>query len=238
MRRAGKLGSAEFKARRGNSAGFAFIGSAEGYPLHNLDLRRTGADDWPMIVNLNGWPGVGKLTTARELAKLVDGKLLDNHTLLNVGKALARDGSPEFYALVRAVRSVAFDAILELPQTVPVILTNVVARGGTSGFLEENWSAILDLAHARKTDLYSVTLTCSPVENARRIAVADRALLGKRQDPGLLQELADTRVLHDEGATYRLTLDNSDLSPTEAAAEIQGWIESQRSAFTRPLRPV
>lgn len=187
-----------------------------------------GADGWVMIVNLNGWPGVGKLTTARELSKLVDGKLLDNHTLLNVGKALARDGSPEFYALVRAVRSVAFDAILELPKTVPVVLTNVVARGGISGFLEENWRAIIDLAHARKTDLYSVTLTCSPVENARRIVAFDRALLGKRQDPGLLNELANTRELYDDGATCRLTVDNSDLTPLETASTIWRWIEGQR----------
>lgn len=113
-----------------------------------------------MIVNLNGWPGVGKLTTARELSKLVSGKLLDNHTLLNVGKALARDGSPEFYALARAVRSVAFDA-------------------------------------------------SSAVEKARRIAGADRALLGKRQDPELLRELANTRVLYDDGAKYRLTVDTA-----------------------------
>ena len=186
-----------------------------------------GADDCLMIVNLNGWPGVGKLTTARELSKLVDGKLLDNHTLLNVGKALARDGSPEFYALVRAVRSVAFDAILELPQSVPVIFTNVVARGGASGFLEENWRAILDLAHMRKSDLYSVTLTCSAVENARRIAGVDRALLGKRQDPELLNELSNTRVLYDDGAKYRLTVDNSNLSPMETASKIQSWIEGQ-----------
>jgi len=29
-----------------------------------------------MIANLNGWPGVGKLTTARALSKLIDGKVL------------------------------------------------------------------------------------------------------------------------------------------------------------------
>jgi shikimate kinase len=201
---------------------------------HDLDLCSMGADDCLMIVNLSGWPGVGKLTTARELAKLVNGKLLDNHTLLNVGKALARDGSPEFYALVRAVRAVAFDAILELPQTIPVIFTNVVARGGASGFLEENWRAILDLARRRKSDLYSVTLTCSAVENVRRIAGADRASLGKRQDPELLRELANTRVLYDDGAKYRLTVDNSDLSPMETASKIQGWIEDQASNQTRP----
>jgi shikimate kinase len=181
-----------------------------------------------MIVNLNGWPGVGKLTTARELSKLISGRLLDNHTVLNVGKALAREGSPEFYALVRAVRSVAFEAILELPQAVPVVFTNVVARGGASGFLEENWRAIIELADARKSDLYSVTLTCSAVENARRIVGVDRALLGKRQDPEILEELANTRVLFDDGAKYRLAVDNSSLSPMQTASKIRGWIEDQR----------
>lgn len=177
-----------------------------------------------MIINLNGWPGVGKLTTARELAKLIDGTLFDNHTVLNVGKALARDGSPEFYRLVRAVRSVAFDHILTMPPTIPVIFTNVVARGGSSGFLEENWRSIVDLAHARSSELLSVTLKCSAHENARRIVAADRALLSKRQDPELLIELANTRALFDDGATYRLAIDNSDLSPLETASEIQRWM--------------
>lgn len=190
----------------------------------NLDLRTVGADYCLMIINLNGWPGVGKLTTARELSKLADAKLLDNHTLLNVGKALARDGSPEFYRLVRAVRSIAFDAILELPPTIPIIFTNVVARGGTSGFLEENWNAIVDLAHRRKSRLLSVTLTCTAAENARRIIGTDRGFLSKRQDPELLNELANSRELFDDGADFRTTIDNSELSPAETASKIQGWI--------------
>jgi shikimate kinase len=177
-----------------------------------------------VIINLNGWPGVGKLTTARELSTLIDGRLLDNHTLLNVGNALAREGSAEFYALVRAVRSVAFDAILRMPPTVPVIFTNVVARGGTSRFLEENWKAIVELADARKSDLFSVTLRCTAAENARRIVGADRGLLGKKRDPELLEELENTRELFDDGATFRLTIDNSDLSPAETARQIHGWV--------------
>ena len=191
----------------------------------NLDLCGLGTDDRGMIVNLNGWPGVGKLTTARELSRRIGGKLLDNHTLLNIGRALAADGSPQYYALVRSIRSVAFDAILALPPAVPVIFTNVVARGG-SGFLEENWGAILALAQARRTDLCSVTLTCSTAENARRIAGADRALLGKRQNPQLLNELANTRALFDDGATHRLTIDNTHLSADETASRIQQWLEA------------
>ncbi|MCH4547023.1 AAA family ATPase [Rhizobium changzhiense] len=182
-----------------------------------------------MIINLNGWPGVGKLTTARELWKLVGGRLLDNHTLLNVGKALADEGSPEYYALVRAVRSVAFEAILRLPPTLPVIFTNVVARGGTSGFLEENWQAIIDLAEARECNLFSVTLTCSDAENARRITHEDRGLLHKEQNPKLLVQLARTRTLFDDGATFRTIIDNSELSPQETAFRLKNWVDNTSS---------
>jgi hypothetical protein len=34
-----------------------------------------------MIVNLNGRPRVGKLTIARALSKLIDGRVLDNHAV-------------------------------------------------------------------------------------------------------------------------------------------------------------
>lgn len=177
-----------------------------------------------MIVNLGGWPGVGKLTTARELAKLVNGTVLDNHTILNVGRAVASEGSLEFYAVVRAVRAVAFDAVLRMPPSVPVILTNVVARGGTSGFLEENWQSVVALAKARNCDLFSVTLTCSAVENARRVALSDRGPLGKIRDAALLTELKATRTLFDDEATFRKKIDNSTLSPMETAKRIEVWL--------------
>ncbi len=183
-----------------------------------------------MIVNLSGWPGAGKLTTARALSKLIDGTVLDNHTILNVGSAVAEAGSPEFYSVVRAVRAVAFDAILGLPPGVPVILTNVVARGGASGFLEQNWLSVVALAKARNCSLFSVTLTCSAAENARRIAVADRGPVGKTQDVAVLTELMKTRTLFDEGARFRLSIDNTDLSPMETAKRIEGWIRSIESA--------
>ena len=177
-----------------------------------------------IVVHLGGWPGVGKLTVARALAGLMGGMVLDNHTILNVGSAVARQASPEFYAVVRAIRTVAYEAILSLPPDVPVILTNVVARGGGSGFLEENWQSVLALADARRGDLFSVTLTCSTAENARRIASPDRDLLGKIRDPASLAALTETRELFDDGATYRLRLDTSDLSPMQAAERIQQWI--------------
>jgi hypothetical protein len=124
---------------------------------------------------------------------------------------------------VRAVRSLAFEAILALPPDEPVIFTNVVARGGTIGFLEENWQAVIKLAEARGCDLYSVTLTSAPDENASRIVREDRAISRKKRDPALLIELANERVLFDDGATHRIAIDNTSLSPRETALRIRDW---------------
>lgn len=62
-----------------------------------------------MIISLNGWPGVGKLTTGLELADLLGARLLDNHSMFNIAIALTDYPSPAYYAAVHAVRDLAFD---------------------------------------------------------------------------------------------------------------------------------
>lgn len=190
-----------------------------------------------MLINLNGWPGVGKLTVGRILTKKLGGRLLDNHTLLNVARALAEKGSREYYDLVRSVRSVAFDRITQLPTTDPVVLTNVVARGGTSGFLEENWQAVINLTKLRGCDLYSVTLTCSRQENARRILREDRSLLQKKRDPGFLANLMRERTLFDDGSTFSTSIDNTSLPPEECASRIHTWINNVQPIAVLPASP-
>jgi shikimate kinase len=180
-----------------------------------------------MLINLNGWPGAGKLTVGRIVAHKLKGHLLDNHTILNVASAVTKAGTPQYYETARAVRRIAFDRILELPANIPVVLTNVVARGGTSGFLEENWRAILTLAEHRSCDLYSATLLCSPEENARRVVSEERILKKKMQDPAVLADVVRTRVLFDEGATYRESFDNTNLTAGECADQIVSWVSSR-----------
>jgi shikimate kinase len=52
-----------------------------------------------MIVHLNGWPGVGKLTVGRKLAPMLNARLLDNHTLHNVALAICDFDSPERWSV-------------------------------------------------------------------------------------------------------------------------------------------
>lgn len=82
-----------------------------------------------MLIVLNGYPGVGKLPMAGELAGLVGGRLLDNHSLYNLAFALTDFKSAAFYHAVRSAQRIADDLIAALPTETPVILTEALTLG-------------------------------------------------------------------------------------------------------------
>jgi shikimate kinase len=179
-----------------------------------------------MIISLNGWPGVGKLTVGLELADILEGRLLDSHTLFNVAITLTDYRSTEYYDVARGVRDIAFEYVLRLPPDIPVILTNVIAIGGPSGFAEEHWQAVCHLARDRKCHLYSATLDCEPDEQVRRMALPSRRAHKKLLKPEIMPELRRTRSLFDDGADYRNTFDNSGSDPHATAVEIASWVRA------------
>ncbi|MCZ4092453.1 hypothetical protein [Sinorhizobium psoraleae] len=81
-----------------------------------------------MIVVLNGYPGVGKLTIGQELISKISGRLLDIHSVYNVAFALAEFKSPEFIETVEKIEAIAHDLILKLPAEIPVVLTTVLTH--------------------------------------------------------------------------------------------------------------
>jgi shikimate kinase len=178
-----------------------------------------------MILSINGWPGVGKRTVGVELADRLGGRLLDNHTFINVAKALTDYGEPGYYEAIRRVRDIAFEILLTLPPHIPVVLTNVLATNGPTDFAEEHWKAIRLLAAKRGSSLLSITLDCDSVEHAQRMSGAERRALKKMTNPADLAELREKRSLFDDGADYRILIDNSDLTPTACATQIIEWVQ-------------
>jgi predicted kinase len=175
-----------------------------------------------VIVHINGYPGVGKLTIGRALADLIGGKLLDNHTVFNVAFALTEFKSPAFYDTVRSVREIAYRRILELPPTVPVVLTNWYSQESAWG--EENWERAIALARERDCALNVVILSCLPDENARRIQSPERAGKRKPQDAEMVEDNRNGRPLLERGGNRLLRLDVTRLSATDAAREIADWL--------------
>jgi hypothetical protein len=97
-----------------------------------------------LIIHINSYPGVGTLTIGRHLSKLLNGKLLDNHSIYDVAFALTEFRTPAFYQTVRAVRDMAYGRLLELPASTPVVLTNWYSQDSAWGV--ENWDEVIALA--------------------------------------------------------------------------------------------
>jgi cytidylate kinase len=175
-----------------------------------------------MIVHINSYAGVGKLTIGRILADLIGGRLLDNHSIYNIAFAVTEFRSPAFYDTVRAARDLAFRRVLDLPQSTPVVLTNWYSQG--SHWAEENWDAVVALARERQSAHNVVILSCTPDENAKRIQSSGRDAKRKPRDPALVDANRNGRPLIERDADRLLRLDVSELSAEQAAAAIAEWV--------------
>lgn len=180
-----------------------------------------------MIIVLNGYPGVGKLTIGRELTSLISGRLLDVHSVYNIAFALTEFKSPEFMEAVEEVEAIAHKLVLKLPERVPVVLTTVLA--GSSDWGQAEWNRLVKLGEARPPFLV-VHVHCDLDENIRRIQSPQRDEKRKPRDP----EMA--RRNHFEGkelagieAPHFLKLDVSSRTAAEAASAIADWARSVAS---------
>jgi hypothetical protein len=178
----------------------------------------------PILVHLNGAPGVGKLTIGRSLAERLDARLLDNHATHDVAFALTEFRSAAFYETVRAVRAIAYDRIRQLPATTPVILTDAFFDDSAWG--QESWAAVLDLATSRVARLFTVALICEPQEHARRIMGEDRAAKGKIRDIAYAETASRRRLIERSGDDSQ-RLDVTRLAADAAASAISDWISTR-----------
>lgn len=180
-----------------------------------------------MIIVLNGYPGVGKLTIGRELAGRLNGKLLDIHSVYNVAFALTEFKSPEFRDTVEKIEKIAHDLILKLPVDQPVILTTVLAGQGDWG--DGEWRRMKDLGKARPP-FCVVHVKCDLDENIRRIQDEERDLKRKPRDPEYaVRNHRDAKPLYGSDAEYLLELDATRMTPSEASAAIADWASRCRS---------
>lgn len=177
-----------------------------------------------MILHINSYPGVGKLTIAKQLAGQIGAKILDNHSIYNVAFALTEPKSDEFYETVRAVRSIAYKRVETLPIATPVILTNAHAVDSKWGNV--CWDEAVALARRCGRDHNVVILECSREENARRIQGADREIMRKPRDPALFRQQPVDRSLIDRDADALLRLDVTEMSADQSANQIEEWLAS------------
>jgi hypothetical protein len=174
-----------------------------------------------MIININGWPGVGKLTVAEQLQRRIGGRLLDNHAIFNVAFCLCEFRTPEFFETVRSVRRIAFAQASRVPAGIPITLTSAYAD---TPFGRENWAAIREIANAREVPLCNVVLDCSLSENIRRLQSPQRAKFRKLTEPQPLIAAREASNLLEDGGDHLLRIEVSNMPAEECAARIADWL--------------
>lgn len=171
-----------------------------------------------LIIHINGWPGVGKLTIARELAGLMRARLFDNHTIINPAEALFERSDPLNRSLRQALRTTILAYAAQMKPGV-LILTDAISDDAFDSAVFEDYR---ELAQRRGARLVAVVLDCAPEINAERLVAAGRAEQRKLTNPAVLASLRASHRLLRAQAVPLIELDVGTLSPGEAAIILAG----------------
>ena len=178
------------------------------------------------LIFIYGLPGTGKLTVARELAKLTGYKLFHNHLTVDLAASLFAHGSPEYFDYVRSLRLEAFARAAA--SNVDLIFTFWY-----SSISMPSVERYRDVIESAGGTVHFVHLHCRPDILEQRVTGDSR--LGKKID-----SVADLRVALLEYGTAdtipgtALEIDNSDLEPTVVAEQIAAFFGLGLSSTPTP----
>ncbi|KAL9531945.1 hypothetical protein SMMN14_04021 [Sphaerulina musiva] len=185
----------------------------------------------PLFVYINGYPGVGKLSVARELrAILPNAKVFDNHSLIDATSSIYERGMPEYQPLRRQMRRVVLDSIAtsESTREITWIFTDQQSSDDTGASAAQDYAAA---AQARQSPFVSIILTCDLEENVRRLTFASRGGESntKLTDVNVLHHIRDTEDIYHFGGELEVEIDVTHKAPDVVAREIEKFIGSSKA---------
>jgi adenylate kinase len=168
------------------------------------------------LIFLHGLPGVGKLTVARELAKLTDFRIFHNHLVVDLVESVFDFGSLPFVELREEVWLAVFRRAV-LDNLNGLIFTFAFDRTVRANFIDSTREVI----ERAGGEVLFVELTCSTEELERRIEHPSRQRFGKLCSLSRFRELQALGAFVGPGVPKsRLVVDTTELSASDAASSI------------------
>jgi hypothetical protein len=160
---------------------------------------------------------VGKLTVARELAKLTGFRLFHNHLTVDLVTSLFPFGSEPFVALREKIWLAAFAEAAR--QKLSLIFTFNPERTVRERFIQDT----IDVVEKENGEVVFIELTCAEDELERRMADASRKEFGKLASVELYRELKDSGAFEFPELPKGIVLDATQDSAATTAALIRDY---------------
>lgn len=177
------------------------------------------------IIFIYGPVASGKLTVARELAKLIEVPLFHNHLVVDAVGAVFPFGSEPFTHLREAFWLQTFREAARRGQS--LIFTFAPEPTVSPDFLKRLFEAVEPFGGS----VVFIALTVSRAEQEHRISSASRSKFGKLTSLEMLRALRDSfdASMADMPAA-ELMIDTEACRPVDAAARIAAYVSARQSA--------
>ncbi|KAK8847528.1 hypothetical protein IAR55_005386 [Kwoniella newhampshirensis] len=181
-----------------------------------------------IVIIFNGFPGVGKLTVAKETSKLLPGsKVFDNHLLIDAAAALFERDDLAYHPFRKALRSATFDSLISYPESRPrtIIFTECQSDDPDGTLVMTEYLTFVKAVDAK---LISVILTCSERANEKRLISDERKEKGRRTkltDVEVLRTMRDKVIYRFDASENALVrqfmIDTTDSEGVDVAQDIR-----------------
>lgn len=172
-------------------------------------------------IYINGYPGIGKLTIAKELEKLVpNSKVYHNHLLIDPIAPLVDRDSPHYHNIRTSFRRYILNTIAtsEAAARSTWIFTDSRSSNPIGSAGAQDYK---NAANLRGALFIPIILHCEMAENVIRVSSEERATGNtKLTDPAVLKTIRLQEDIYTFGGPYELELDITNMTASEAAEKI------------------
>ncbi|KAK1252713.1 hypothetical protein MKX08_003900 [Trichoderma sp. CBMAI-0020] len=186
----------------------------------------------PSYIYINGYPGIGKLTIAKELEKLIpNSKVYHNHLFIDPIAPLVDRDSPHYHDIRTSFRRHILNTIATSEATARTTWIFTDSRssdpiGSTGAQDYEN------AANLRGALLIPIILHCEMAENLTRVMSEERGTGNtKLRDAATLENIRLKEDIYTFGGPYELKLDITNITASEAAEKIYEHLAEVTAKF-------